>query len=49
MLENVRIGRTFRLLEKINGGAFGEVFKGINEKTNMEVAIKLEPISSRHP
>ncbi len=45
----IRVGRTFKLLEKINSGAFGEVFKGINEKTNMEVAIKLEPVNTKHP
>ena len=45
----VKVGKTFKLIEKINSGAFGEVFRGINEKTNMEVAIKLEPVATKHP
>lgn len=45
----VKVGKTFKVIEKINSGAFGEVFRGINEKTQMEVAIKLEPVSTRHP
>ncbi len=45
----VKVGKTFKLIEKIGGGAFGEVFRGLNEKTNMEVAIKLEPVSTKHP
>ena len=31
----VKVGRTYKLIEKIGGGAFGEVFRGINEKTQM--------------
>lgn len=38
----VKVGKTFKVIEKIDAGAFGEVFRGINEKTKMEVAIKLE-------
>jgi casein kinase 1 len=45
----VKVGKTYKLIEKINSGAFGEVFKGINEKTHMDVAVKLEPISTKHP
>lgn len=45
----VRVGRTFKLIEKIGNGAFGEVFRGKNEKTDMDVAIKLEPVSTKHP
>jgi len=45
----VKVGKTFKVIEKINGGAFGEVFRGVNEKTKMEVAIKLEPVTTKHP
>ena len=45
----VKVGKTFKLTKKVNSGAFGEVFLGINEKTNMEVAIKLEPVNTKHP
>ncbi|KRW98471.1 WD40-repeat-containing domain [Pseudocohnilembus persalinus] len=44
-----KIGRTFEVLEKIDEGAFGQVFKGRNIKTGMDVAIKLEPTKSKHP
>ena len=39
----------YKITEKIASGAFGEVFKGIWEKNNKEVAIKLEPHTSKHP
>jgi hypothetical protein len=29
----VKVGKTYKLINKINAGAFGEVFRGINEKT----------------
>lgn len=45
----VRVGRTYKLIEKIGNGAFGEVFRGKNEKTDIDVAIKLEPVSTKHP
>lgn len=45
----MRIGRTFEVLEKIDAGAFGEVFKGRNIKTGMDVAIKREPVNTKHP
>ena len=45
----VKIGRSFKLTKKLGSGAFGEIFHGINLKNNAEVAIKLEPISAKHP
>jgi casein kinase 1/casein kinase 1 epsilon len=45
----VKIGRSFKLTKKLGSGAFGEIFHGINLKTNMEVAVKLEPVSTKHP
>ncbi|CAD8110966.1 unnamed protein product [Paramecium primaurelia] len=44
-----KIGKTFKLTKKLGSGAFGEIFHGINLKNNIEVAIKLEPISAKHP
>lgn len=44
-----KIGKTFKLTKKLGSGAFGEIFHGINLKNNSEVAIKLEPISAKHP
>lgn len=46
--KDVIIGKLYRVKRKING-AFGEVFDGINIKTQMEVSIKLEPLSTKHP
>lgn len=45
----VKIGRSFKLTKKLGSGAFGEIFHGINLKTNMEVAVKLEPVNTKHP
>jgi len=44
-----KIGKTFKLTKKLGSGAFGEIFHGINLKNNAEVAIKLEPITAKHP
>lgn len=56
-----KLGKTFnfKLTRKLGSGAFGEIFLGINVsfmlanfyklKNNVEVAIKLEPISAKHP
>ena len=45
----VRVGKLFKLTKKLGSGAFGEIFHGINIKTNMEVAVKLEPVTTKHP
>ena len=34
-------GGRFKLLKKLGNGAFGDIFKGLNIKTNEEVAVKL--------
>lgn len=52
-----KIGKTFKLTQKLGSGAFGEIFLGINVltimnkkiKNNLEVAIKLESTSSKLP
>ena len=46
---DIKVGKTFKLTKKLGSGAFGEIFHGINIKTGMEVAIKLEPIKSQNP
>jgi casein kinase 1 len=45
----IKVGKTFKLTRKLGSGAFGEIFHGINLKTNAEVAIKLEPVNTKHP
>lgn len=47
----VKIGNTFSIYmnKKIGSGAFGEIFKGMNIKTNEEVAIKVESNKTQTP
>jgi len=44
-----KINNNFKLVRKLGSGAFGEIFQGINPKTNQEVAIKFEDINTKHP
>lgn len=45
----LRVARKFRVGPKIGSGSFGEIYGGVNVHTGEEVAIKLEPLKSRHP
>jgi serine/threonine protein kinase len=45
----LRVGGKYKLSRKLGSGAFGDVYLGTNIKTNEEVAIKLEPVKSKHP
>jgi serine/threonine protein kinase len=45
----IRVGRKYRIGPKIGSGSFGEIYHGVNVTTQEEVAIKLEPVRSRHP
>jgi len=45
----VVVGGKFRLGSKIGSGSFGAIHLGVNLRTGEEVAIKLEPLKSRHP
>jgi len=44
-----KINNNFKLVRKLGSGAFGEIFQGVNPKTNQEVAIKFEDINTKHP
>ena len=44
-----KVGRNYKIIRKLDEGAFGEIFQGINTKTNLEVAIKFEPTNTEHP
>jgi len=39
----------FKLVRKLGAGAFGEIFQGVNPKTNQEVALKFEDANSKNP
>ncbi|KAJ8749134.1 hypothetical protein K2173_013741 [Erythroxylum novogranatense] len=43
------IGGKFKLGRKIGSGSFGELCLGVNVQTGEEVAIKLEPVKTKHP
>ncbi|TNV79428.1 hypothetical protein FGO68_gene1357 [Halteria grandinella] len=45
----LRVGGKYRLSRKLGCGAFGDIYHGTNIKTNEEVAIKLEPVRTKHP
>lgn len=43
------MARKFRVGPRIGSGSFGEIYGGVNVHTGEEVAIKLEPIKTKHP
>jgi serine/threonine protein kinase len=45
----LRVGGKYRLSCKLGCGAFGDIYHGTNIRTNEEVAIKLEPVRTKHP
>jgi casein kinase 1 len=45
----LRVGGNYRLSRKLGCGAFGDIYHGTNIRTNEEVAIKLEPVRTKHP
>ena len=46
---DVKLGKQFRITRKLGEGAFGQIYHAINVKNNMEVAVKLEAVSTKHP
>eukprot|EP01105_Mastigella_eilhardi_P019073 TRINITY_DN446_c0_g1_i1.p1 TRINITY_DN446_c0_g1~~TRINITY_DN446_c0_g1_i1.p1 ORF type:complete len:416 (-),score=109.96 TRINITY_DN446_c0_g1_i1:519-1718(-) len=45
----LRVGNKYRIGLKIGNGAFGDIYQGHNIMTGEEIAIKLEPVKSKHP
>ncbi|KAE9621894.1 hypothetical protein Lal_00032959 [Lupinus albus] len=48
MMDHV-VGGKFKLGRKIGSGSFGELYIAVNVHTGEEVAIKLEPVKTKHP
>lgn len=36
------LGKTFRLIKKLDSGSFGEIYHALNLENNVDVAVKLE-------
>jgi len=49
MARELRVGGRYRLGKKIGSGSFGDIYLGTNVQTGQDVAIKLEPLKSKHP
>ena len=45
----IRVGGKYKISKKLGRGAFGDLYSGINLKTNEEVAIKLEKLDTQTP
>ncbi|XP_028166590.1 casein kinase I-like isoform X2 [Ostrinia furnacalis] len=39
----------YRIIRRIGGGSFGDIYLGINVSNGEEVAVKVESIKARHP
>ncbi|KAL9261037.1 Casein kinase 1-like protein [Drosera capensis] len=48
MTDRVVCGK-YKLGHKIGSGSFGELYLGVNVQNGEEVAVKLEPITTKHP
>ena len=46
---DLRVGNKYRIGRKIGAGSFGDIYQGTNIQTGEPVAIKLEPVKTRHP
>lgn len=46
---NVLVAGKFKLVRKLGAGSFGDIYLAVNINTGEEVAVKMEPTSSRHP
>jgi serine/threonine protein kinase len=45
----IRVANRFKLCKKIGSGSFGEIYMGKDITTGDDVAVKLEPVKSKHP
>ena len=47
-MEGMVVAKSYKITKKLGSGAFGEIWKAVNTKTNQEYAIKFEEINSKH-
>ena len=47
-MEGTIVAKNYKIIKKLGSGAFGEIWKASNVKTNQEFAIKFEEINSKH-
>lgn len=45
----IRVGGKYKVCKKLGSGSYGDIFQGINIKTNEEVGIKLEKLTAETP
>lgn len=48
-IREIRVGGKYKVCRKLGQGAFGDIFMGINLKTNDEVGIKCEKLDCDMP
>jgi casein kinase I homolog HRR25 len=44
----VVVGKQYELLRRVTGGSFGEIYHALNRSNQQIVAVKLEPLKSKH-
>lgn len=47
-MEGKIVAKNYKLIKKLGSGAFGQIWKAIQQKTKEEVAIKFEDVNSKH-
>jgi serine/threonine protein kinase len=45
----IKIGGKYKVCTKLGSGSYGDIFQGINIKTNEEIGIKLEKLTAETP
>ena len=48
-IREIRVGGKYKVCRKLGQGAFGDIFMGVNLKTNDEVGIKCEKLDCDMP
>jgi serine/threonine protein kinase len=43
------VGKNFKIIKKIDEGSYGEIYKAINTRTNIEYAVKIEDYDTSNP